>query len=209
MLVNPSLRDVLSPDLWIPGRTVWPGVRRSPNDANQSILVVAVALRHSIDRSAAPDAHGCSSAPSCQPRLLAPNVVQPCSKDDHSACNAPVHQTCRCCHHMASWSSAKQRGRFPPPEPTCLPQRFHGKLECTLRLVLGSDDCRADRALAESCALGRSQSPSPVTLSQVHLRVTQRQCVSTFPTTVSTDPHQWKDHKQPTQAIEHPVLDHS
>ena len=44
MLVDPSLRDVLSPDLWIPGRTVWPGVRRSPHDAIQSVVVVEVAL---------------------------------------------------------------------------------------------------------------------------------------------------------------------
>ena len=56
MLVKPSLRDVLSPDLWIPGRTVWPGVRRSPHDVIQSVLVVAMAFRQPKDRSAAPDA---------------------------------------------------------------------------------------------------------------------------------------------------------
>ena len=56
MLVKPSLRDVLSPDLWIPGRTVWPGVRQSLHDAIQSILPVAVAFRQPIDRSAVPDA---------------------------------------------------------------------------------------------------------------------------------------------------------
>ena len=187
------------------------------------------------------------------PRLPAPNVVQLCSKDDHSACNAPVHQTCRCCRHTAcrrsscqasnhrvqccTWSSTKQRdgptthsrdvsaegdSRFPPPEPTCLPQRFHDKLECTLRLVPGSDDCRADRALVESDALGRSQSPSPVISSQVHQqRVTQHQCDPTFPTSApqpqlsqQTNPSltalpQWKDREQPAQLVEHPVLDHT
>ena len=56
MLVDPSLRDVLSPDLWIPRRTVWPGVRRSPHDAIQSVLVAAVALHQPINHSAAPDA---------------------------------------------------------------------------------------------------------------------------------------------------------
>ena len=56
MLVNPSLRDVLSPHLWIPGRTVCPGVRQSLHNAILSISVVAVALGQPIDRSAAPDA---------------------------------------------------------------------------------------------------------------------------------------------------------
>ena len=56
MLVDPSLRDALSPDLWIPGHTVWPGVRRSHHDAIQGVLVVAVALRQLIGRLAAPDA---------------------------------------------------------------------------------------------------------------------------------------------------------
>ena len=67
MLVNPSLRGVLSPDLWIPGRIVWPGVRRSSHDAIQSILVVAVALRQPIDRSAAPNPSKCSSVTSILP----------------------------------------------------------------------------------------------------------------------------------------------
>ena len=52
---NPSLSDVLSPDLWIPSHTVWLGVRWSAHDAIQSVFAVAVTLRQSIDRSAVPD----------------------------------------------------------------------------------------------------------------------------------------------------------
>ena len=37
VLFEPSLRDVLTLDLWIPGRTVRPGLRRSPQDAIQSV----------------------------------------------------------------------------------------------------------------------------------------------------------------------------
>ena len=109
----------------------------------------------------------------------------PSSQLGSTLLDALVHQTCRCCHHLAcrrsasnhrvqcfTWSAKQRDGpttqsrdvsaedsRFPPPEPTCVPQRFHGKLECTLRLVPGSGGRRADRALAESGALARSQSP--------------------------------------------------
>ena len=55
MFIHPSLSDVLSPDLWILGRTVWPGIRRSAHDAIQSVFAVAVTLRQPIDRSAVPD----------------------------------------------------------------------------------------------------------------------------------------------------------
>ena len=106
--------------------------------------------------------------------------------------------------------SAESDSRVPPPEPTGLPQRVHDKRECTLRLVPGSDDCREDRALAESDALGRSQSPSPVISSQVHHQVQPQLSQQTNPAlTTLPSPHQWKEYKQPTQAIDHPVLDHS
>ena len=74
--------------------------------------------------------------------------------------------------------SAEDDSRFPPPEPTCLPQRSHGKPECTLRLVPDFDDCRVDHASAESDAFGRSQSPSPAILSPAHHQhAAQHQCV--------------------------------
>ena len=61
VLVDPSLRDVLSPDLSIPGRTVLLGVRRSAHNAIQGVLAVAVTLWQPADRSAALDARECPS----------------------------------------------------------------------------------------------------------------------------------------------------
>ena len=55
MFIHPSLSDVLSPDLWILGRTIWLGIRRSAHDAIQSVFAVSVTLRQPIDRSAVPD----------------------------------------------------------------------------------------------------------------------------------------------------------
>ena len=84
----------------------------------------------------------------------------------------------------------------------------HGKPECTLRLVPGIDDCRADHAAAESDVLGRWQSPSPTISSQAHHLHAAQHCVSTFPMsapqqqlfpqktpslTALPSLHQWKD----------------
>ena len=56
VLVNPSLRDVLPPDLTgSRGGTVWLWVCRSAPNAIQGVFVEAVTLSQPIDRSAAPD----------------------------------------------------------------------------------------------------------------------------------------------------------
>ena len=107
VFIHPSLTDVLSPDLWILGRTVWFEIRRSAHDAIQSVFAVAVTLRQPIDRSAVPDSRESPeqnvhlSTQFCQPRLPAPTVVRHDSRDVHSACSEPAHQTCRC-HHCGT-----------------------------------------------------------------------------------------------------------
>ena len=67
--------------------------------------------------------------------------------------------------------------RSPLPEPTCLPQRFHGGPECKLPQVPGFDDCVAVRVLAKFDALWRSLLTSPaISLLVHHPRATQHQC---------------------------------
>ena len=254
MFVDPSLRDVLSPDLWIPDRTVWPGVRRSLHDAIQSVFVVTVALCQPIDRSAAPDARkGSEQMFIRQLHLANPGSQLPTwfNSNRRTTTQLVMHLFTKLADAAIIWLPEGPPERratiassvIPGHQPSNVTDQPHNRgmsqqkstadsclqspLVChkdsTVNLNARFD--WSDRALAESDALGRSQSPSPVISSQVHhLRVTQRQCVSTFPTsapqpqlsqqtnpslTALPSPHQWKDHKQPTQAIEHPVLDRS
>ena len=67
---------------------------------------------------------------------------------------APGHQPSNVTDqpHTRRDVSAEGDRRFPPPEPTCLPQRFHDKLGCTRRLVPGSDDCRCLGRVRCACA---------------------------------------------------------
>ena len=52
VFIHPSLSDVLSPDLWILGRTFWLGIHWNTHIAIQSVFGVTLTLRQPIDRSA-------------------------------------------------------------------------------------------------------------------------------------------------------------
>ena len=64
--------------------------------------------------------------------------------------------------------SATDDNRFQFPEPTCSPQRSHGKPEYKLRRVPGFDDCEVVRVLAKFDVLWHLQLTAPAISSPAH-----------------------------------------